>query len=145
MSATANYLLSYRGDSDPMRVEQNNSSGGSERRHRQRLPLHWNVFIFREADSCPLSSRTKDLSSEGFYCLVEKPLTPGEEVYCDIIIPPQGPLIQAAGGSLHCRIRILRVETIAGGSYGLACRIEEYSVSRWKPQVVSPAVPAKLC
>jgi hypothetical protein len=145
MSISANYLLPNGVDSEPMRVDQNNSFGDSERRHRQRLPLHWNVYIFREADSCPLLSRTKDLSSEGFYCLVEKPLTPGEEVYCDIIIPPQGAFIQSAGGSLHCRIRILRVEATGSGGYGLACRIEEYSVSRWKSRVTSPSATAKLC
>src|SRR5689334_15346674 len=107
MSTSANDLLSYRGDSDPMRVEQSNSFRDSDRRRRQRLPLHWNVYIFREVDSSPLVSRTKDLSSEGFYCTVEKPFTPGEQVCCDIIIPPQGPLIQSAGGSIHCRIEIL--------------------------------------
>jgi hypothetical protein len=145
MSQNANYLLSFYGDSEPMRVDQNNSLGGAERRTRPRLPLHWNVYIFRKADSCPLVSRTKDLSSQGFYCIVEKAFTPGEQVYCDIDIPAQRTLIQSPGASLHCRIQVLRVEAAATGGYGLACRIEEYSVSRWKPQVISPAGVAGVC
>ena len=126
-----------------MREDQNNSFRGSERRNRQRLALHWNVYIFREADGCPLLSRTRELSSEGFYCVAEKPLTPGEHIHCDIVIPPQNALAQSPGTSLHCRIQVLRVEATANGGYGLACRIEEYSVSRWKPQ--PPAGVHKYC
>ena len=136
MSPNTNYLLPSYGDSEPMRGDQNSSFGGSERRHRQRLPLHWNVYIFRDADSSPLLSRIKDLSSEGFYCVAAKPFTPGEQVHCEIVIPSQGASFESVGASLHCRIQILRVEATENG-YGLACRIAEYSVSRWKPQVIS--------
>jgi PilZ domain-containing protein len=132
MSLNGNSLLPFYGDSEPMRGDQNNSLSGFERRNRQRISLHWNVYIIRETDSGPLLSRTKNLSSEGFYCIVEKPFTPGEHFYCDIFIPAHGVSIQSSGISLHCRIQVLRVEATRGG-YGLACRIEEYSVSRWKP------------
>jgi len=145
MFPNAHCLLPFHGESEPMRGDQNSSFEGSERRDRQRLPLHWNVYIVRDTDSRPLLSRTKDLSSRGFYCTVESPCTPGEYVHCDIMIPPHGALIPSAGASLHCRIQILRVEAMASGGYGLACRIEEYSVSRWKPAVISPAGIVKLC
>src|SRR5262249_13559392 len=125
-------------DSESMRGDQSNCFGGPERRKRQRLPLHWNVYLFPGADASPLLSWTKDLSSSGFYCFVDKPFSPGEEKYCHIIIPPQGTSVPAASTSLHCRILILRVEAHSNGMYGLACRIEEYSVSRWKPQVPQP-------
>ena len=52
--------------------------------------------------------------------------------------PPQAYL-------LHCRIQILRVEATSNGAYGLACRIEEYSVSRWKPRSVSTPAVVKTC
>jgi len=145
MSPNVNYLSRSHGESESMPEEQKNSFGGSERRNRQRLPLHWNVYIFGEADSSPMSGRIRDLSSQGFYCVAERPLTPGEHVYCDITIPSQGASTQSAGASLHCRIQVLRVETTLGGDYGLACRIEEYSVSRWKPRAISNAGAVKLC
>jgi hypothetical protein len=144
MSTNANDLLTHRGDSEPMQIDPRNSFGEFERRRRERLTLHWNVYLFRQADSCPLISRTRDISSDGFYCIVDKPLTPGEQIYCDIIIPPHVSLTQSGGASIHCHVQVLRVQTAGNGSYGIACRIEEYSFDRWKAQTISPAT-TKFC
>src|SRR5215831_4889209 len=110
----------------------NTTIQASDRRNRSRLALHWNVCIFDDNGGFPLSTWTRDVSSEGFYCVVHKPFTPGDKIRCDIMIPPQPSPSQSPGTSLHCRIEVVRVEEAPRGGYGLACRIEEYSVSRWK-------------
>jgi hypothetical protein len=58
---------------------------------------------------------------------VPVPFTVGEEIRCDILIPSH----VASRLYLHCRARVLRVESAGSeSSYGIACRIEQYSVIR---------------
>jgi hypothetical protein len=110
-----------------MPLRRDSRGTGAERRRRPRVAVFWPLYLSRERSHCPLQSRTTNLSSEGFYCLVSIPFTVGEKILCDILIPSH----VASALSLHCRATILRVET-AGveSSYGIACRIEEYSVIR---------------
>lgn len=69
-----------------------------------------------------------NISSDGFYCMAPRPFTPGEWIECDILVPtladPHRDLLV-----LRCRAQVLRVETTGKeDAYGLACRIEDYSV-----------------
>ena len=110
-----------------MRLRHDSLGQGSERRRRPRVPVYWNIYLTREEPHRPLQSRTTNLSSDGFYCFVSAPFAVGETIVCDIAIPSH----VTTGLSLHCRATVLRVESAGDESvYGIACRIEDYSVVR---------------
>jgi c-di-GMP-binding flagellar brake protein YcgR len=98
----------------------------NERRKRLRVDLHLNVR-FAKFGSRPIETRTKNLSSEGFYCLSPEPLTPGEELACVIVIPAEDPQSREDALSLECRARVVRVEKAEReGFFGIACHMENY-------------------
>jgi hypothetical protein len=97
-----------------------------ERRRSLRVPLHWTLYLVCEGGIHTYRSETKNLSRAGFYCVLNEPLTAGEHVACDIVIPTHT-LASEDVMSLRCRAQVLRVEKMAcGEEYGLACRIEDY-------------------
>jgi hypothetical protein len=100
-----------------------------ERRLQRRLALHWRLRL-----SCglvgPLETRTENLSSQGFYCILETPLVPGDLVACDITIPNYGsshPVIS----SITCQAEVVRVEAVGTEwGFGVACRILDFTLSK---------------
>lgn len=90
------------------------------------MDLHWTVYLWRGGDTHPSQTETTNISSDGFYCIARQPFTPGEWIECNIFVPtmaePHDDLVV-----LRSRAQVLRVETTSTG-YGLACRIEDYSV-----------------
>lgn len=91
-----------------------------------RLALHWSVRL-RSADGAEIHAETLNISSEGFYCIARRPLTPGETADCSIGIPaPSSP------GRQHyvtCQCTVLRIERLSDESFGIACHIDDYSLS----------------
>ncbi|MEO8597671.1 MAG: hypothetical protein ABI759_30405 [Candidatus Solibacter sp.] len=76
-----------------------------------------------------MRTTTRDINKDGFYCLSDQPLVPGEQIECTIAVPthqsgdPHGVIY------LRCRALAVRVEKVGDGDeFGLACRIEDYSV-----------------
>jgi len=72
---------------------------------------------------------TEDLSSEGFYCISERPFSPHEWLECELTISsaqPGAPLDK--GLVLRCTAEVVRLLP-AGPRFGLACRFENYSVA----------------
>lgn len=111
----------------------------AERRSRPRAALHWVVHVSRAGDQHPVASRTRNVSSQGFYCLVEEPFESGERVECTVVVP-----IPKSGRPddalwLKCQARVLRVEAAADTAYGIAFHIEEYCVVHLNPMQISPA------
>jgi hypothetical protein len=112
----------------------------AERRSRPRAALHWVVHVSRAGGQHPVASRTRNVSSQGFYCLVEEPFESGERVECTVVIP-----IPKSGKPddalwLKCRARVLRVEAAAADTaFGTAFQIEEYCVVHLNPMQISPA------
>jgi hypothetical protein len=106
-----------------------------DRRKRARTRLHWPVLMFRHRHGADaVESTTRDLSSGGFYCLTEVPLTEGEDLVCSIKVPthdPQGKHLECA---LECKVRVVRVVPGAAGDlFGIGCRIETYRFGRGHP------------
>lgn len=98
----------------------------SERRKRLRVDLHLNVRLTRPG-SRPIESRTRNLSSEGFYCLSPEPLTLGEELDCMILIPAEDPKFRDDALGLECRARVVRVEkSEREGFFGIGCHMQDY-------------------
>ena len=71
---------------------------------------------------------TRDVSSEGFYCLSSERFVPGERVACSISIPvPSASNDQSR--QLHCHCTVLRTERTDAGLFGYACQIDDFSLS----------------
>jgi len=78
----------------------------------------------------PVSGKTTNVSSHGFYCLVREPFESGERVECTLVIPIPKSGKPDAVLWLKCQARLLRVEAVAGDkAFGIAFLIEEYCVA----------------
>lgn len=108
--------------------EDNHTLPTHERRRRVRVPLTWTVSLQPKCGS-PVESRTKNISSEGFYCLVAEPFAAGDLVDCVIHVPVTDPSRAQRTLLLQCRARVVRVEEFASGVFGIACFIEQYHVA----------------
>src|SRR4051812_19430052 len=122
---SVNVIDAYSGHFSP-RETVSESSGRQERRSRTRIKVRWPLFLRRPGASEEIETVTQNLSSSGFYCLSPTPLTPGETLVCTVRVPAYDPKGADSSMSLECRAIMLRAETIADGSYGIACRIEDY-------------------
>lgn len=106
---------------------------GQERRDRSRARVRWLVHF--TGDGAHFQCVTRDLSCEGFYCIADRPLTRGSSLACTIIVPAYEP---ASGSGVHlkCNVEVVRAEPADAG-FGIACRIQRYSV-------IGPASIGKL-
>lgn len=79
-----------------------------------------------------VESETRDVSSGGFYCFTDEHFMPDERLECLLIVPL--PEHSEGGGQLclHCQVEVVRVDiSPPGGAYGIACRIEDYTVANF--------------
>ena len=107
------------------------ATGTVERRKRVRTRLHWPVLMFRQRPGSEnVESVTRDLSSNGFYCLARVQMLEGEELVCSIRIPTHDPHGKHLERTLECRVRVIRVVPQEAGVFGIACRIEDYHLSQ---------------
>jgi len=97
-----------------------------DRRRRARWQVQWPV-MFPGAPSTAIETVTRDLSSDGFYCLAATPFVPGESCFCILSVPANDPKDLTRMTPLHCRVRVIRVD-VEDGLFGVACRIEDYQV-----------------
>jgi hypothetical protein len=106
-----------------------------ERRQRPRFNVHWTVYIFSKDGARPIESRTKNLSSSGFYCFLQEPLSIGDRLRCQIMVPSDSSNRSHGIISLQSWAKVLRVEPLDSGAFGVACLIEDYSVLRSRSTV----------
>lgn len=101
----------------------------SERRLCRRLSLHWRLRLSSTAIGI-VETRTENLSSRGFYCLLETPLVPGDVVTCDITIPNYNAPDRGIS-SIACQAEVVRVEAVGTDSnFGVACRILDFTLDK---------------
>lgn len=98
-----------------------------ERRRRTRVQVHWPICFIRPGLTEIVETVTRDLSSDGFYCLANTAFVPGEIRECTLGVPMHHPDSGDRVRPVLCRVRVIRVEALGGnGSYGVGCRIEDY-------------------
>lgn len=98
-----------------------------ERRRRTRMQVHWPLVFFQPGTPDTVESTTRDLSSEGFYCLAKTRFTPGEIRECTIRVPTHHPDTGDRVLPAQCKVRVVRVEAVGEtGLYGVGFRIEDY-------------------
>jgi PilZ domain len=95
----------------------------NERRRRTRAALRWTVYLKRPAQEEEVRAETRDLSSQGFFCLSPRTFEPGEILRCTIVLPPSGE--EGESRTLSGRATVLRVEP-GQHLFGIACRLEDY-------------------
>ena len=100
-----------------------------ERRARTRLSVRWPVrIISANGAGETLEGVTENLNSQGFYCWVGKPFSPGDSLSC-LIEFPVGPAPGLRRPLLRCEAQVVRSEFgHSTGLYGLACRIKDYLI-----------------
>jgi len=82
-----------------------------------------------------METTTINVSADGFYCLLPEAVAAGERVDCTIRIPAHNQDRSDAALCLQCRAQVLRVENYGvPGIFGVACRIEDYTVARITPE-----------
>jgi hypothetical protein len=97
-----------------------------ERRSRVRTKVRWPVLL-QYGHGGTLESVTENLSSKGFFCLAQTPVTSGETLLCWLTVPTHDPSCKDPTMVLECRVRVVRSEPVSSaGLYGIACRIEDY-------------------
>jgi hypothetical protein len=107
------------------------TTGQVERRRRVRTDVHWPVSLFCANTRAALETTTVNLSSEGFYCVVNSKLTVGEGLVALLRAPSYDPTGKDRECVFRCEGRVLRVEPASvDGCFGIACRIEEYALAR---------------
>jgi hypothetical protein len=103
----------------------------AERRRTPRATLQWTVYLAFNGCGHPFRATTRDINKDGFYCSLDQPVKAGERIECDIIVPTHGSQDPDDVVCLRCCAQAVRVEKIEGSlEFGLACRIEDYSVIR---------------
>jgi hypothetical protein len=99
----------------------------AERRKTRRAALHWTVYVVCARSTHSFRTETRDISRDGFYCVIDRPVTPGERIECDIAVPTHSSFGVGAAAYLRCRAQVVRVEqTETSGHFGVACTIEDY-------------------
>ena len=111
----------------------------TERRSRSRAALQWVVHVSRAGGRQAVSSTTANVSSHGFYCLVQEPFESGERVECTVVIPVPKSRKPDDVVWLKCQARALRIEAAAADkAFGIAFLIEEYFVVHLNPPAKQP-------
>jgi hypothetical protein len=105
---------------------------GLERRTRSRLKLAIPVVLFRPEEADRVETKTEDISCDSFYCISDRQFSPGDLLECELIIPgDELSSVPEQALCLCCRVRVVRV--VARGlhvGFGVACRLEDYTISR---------------
>ena len=102
-------------------------SATADRRRRNRVPLQLRVRLYSGEQDEPVVGTTRNISSDGFYCVTSKSFGLGQWLDCAIEYPaydarePDRKLLMA------CKVIVVRtVAEETPACYGVACRIENF-------------------
>jgi PilZ domain len=123
-------------DGDPIGAQESGNPAdfrqtmtNTERRLCRRLSLQWRLRLWSAAIGI-VETRTENLSSRGFYCILETPLVPGDIVMCDIAIPNYSAPDRGVS-SIACQAEVIRVEAMGTEpGFGVACRILDFTLGK---------------
>ena len=115
-----------------------------DRRKRVRMQVHWPLLFSRPGTTEMVTTVTRDLSSDGFYCLADTTFLPGDTVECTLGVPTRHPRHGDRVLAVQCRVRVIRVEALQEfGRFGVGCRIEDYRFLA-PADAVTESVPRSL-
>ena len=93
------------------------------------MNLQWRLRLWSAALGT-VETRTENLSSRGFYCILQTPPVPGDIVNCDIAIPNYSAPDRGIS-SIACQAEVIRVEAMGTDpGFGVACRILDFTLGK---------------
>jgi hypothetical protein len=106
-------------------------SESPDRRRRPRLRLAYSVRLQRPGEATATETKTEDVSCEGFFFVTHQRFSPRESLDCELVIPGQDPdWLAERGIVLRCRVEVMRVVPRPDQTYGVACRLADYTVGQ---------------
>jgi hypothetical protein len=100
-----------------------------ERRSRTRMTARWPVRLNRVGETLAVEGETKNLSSQGLYCLSEEPFVPGERLECILALSSLDLEEREGAFCLRCYAQVIRVESRnSEARFGLACKIDDFEL-----------------
>lgn len=99
-----------------------------ERRAWPRLRMNWELLLFRSGALEPIPAALDNISSGGLLLIAAIPLSQGEAIEAEILIPESSLALQSI--SLKCCLKVLRSELLPSGDFAIGCQLEDYNV-RW--------------
>lgn len=104
-------------------------SESPDRRRRPRLRLAYSVRLERPGEATATVTKTENVSCEGFFFLTDRRFAPSDVLDCELLIPGEDPdWASEPGIVLRCRVEVVRVVAQADHSYGVACRLADYTI-----------------
>jgi hypothetical protein len=105
------------------------SSALPNRRRRSRLRLEYSVRLHRPGELIPTVTRTEDVSCEGFFFFTDRRFSLSESLNCELVIPGEdSDWLTERAFVLRCRVEVVRVVPQPDESYGVACRVADYTI-----------------
>jgi hypothetical protein len=126
--------IGYMSSSTTM-IDRRSPPGNKERRTRARHAVSWMIYLKRSHGDHPAESRTNNFTCRGFYCYTREAFVPGESIRCTIVVPTFDSDLPHNVVSLECQATVLRVDALDPHTYGIGCRIDDYTVVRWPATV----------
>jgi hypothetical protein len=105
-----------------------------DRRRRPRLRLSCSLRLYRPGGVPTIATRTEDISCQGFYFTSEDPFEPRERLECELIL--QGEELGSHSEIdvvLRGRAEVVRIVPKGLRGFGVACRLENYTVDQQTP------------
>jgi hypothetical protein len=91
------------------------------------MALHWVVRLKGPLSKDYVRAETQNLTTEGFYCFSPERFKLGERLECVIDLPSSPASSDCQ--TLHGRVTVLRVRRVRPNVFGIACRLEDYSMA----------------
>ena len=101
-----------------------------ERRSHPRAVISLTIRLSSLLIAFTSQSTTKDVSCGGFYCFASRPFSLGELLGCVLAISGHSTDSSRTMVCLHGKARVVRVEILGDGAYGIACCFDNYRVVR---------------
>jgi len=119
--------LEYNSPILTLRVGNFMAEKKSDRRARERFPVHVPVSVKIEKGGIQEATQTRDLSTAGVFVYTNARMQEGSELELILVLPPE--ITFSDRRWVCCQASVVRVEENAGqGNYGVAAVIKRFDV-----------------
>ena len=90
------------------------------------MPLRCSLRLYRQGTDHPIHGETVNISSEGFYLVIDAPFTPGDTLTCMLDVPSEA-THESDAMKLRYEVKVLRVDSI-GHRFGVAFQVLNFTM-----------------
>ncbi len=109
-----------------LRAQRRSLTPSNERRRRPRLPLRCSLRLYRAGTDQAIHGETLNISSEGFYLVIDALFTPGDTLTCMLDVPSEETQRRDAK-KLKYDVKVVRVDSV-GRKFGVAFQVLNFSL-----------------